>query len=83
MSFENNLYRKKCLPDGCRSRNHLLSTLHRPAVCPQSRQPELKHAAVRIEAAELPWRLVALGWCDEPGALALRRELRALFDGAR
>ena len=26
-----------------------------------SRQPELKHCAVRVEAAELPWRLVAYG----------------------
>ncbi|SEA93479.1 nitrate reductase [Paraburkholderia sartisoli] len=30
-----------------------------PAVDPASFQPELKHAAVRIEPVELPWRLVA------------------------
>lgn len=29
------------------------------AVCPQSFQPELKHAAVRITDAELPWRCLA------------------------
>ena len=29
------------------------------AYCPQSRQPELKHAAVRVEPAQLPWQLVA------------------------
>ena len=33
-------------------------------------------AAVRIEAAELPWRLVALIWCNEAEALALRRSLQ-------
>jgi assimilatory nitrate reductase catalytic subunit len=31
------------------------------ALDPTSRQPELKHCAVRVEAAELPWRLVAFG----------------------
>ncbi|MEM5388458.1 molybdopterin-dependent oxidoreductase [Paraburkholderia phymatum] len=29
------------------------------AVDPHSKQPELKHAAVRIERAELPWRVLA------------------------
>jgi assimilatory nitrate reductase catalytic subunit len=29
------------------------------AVDPYSKQPELKHAAVRIERAELPWRMIA------------------------
>jgi assimilatory nitrate reductase catalytic subunit len=50
------------------------------AVCPQSRQPELKHAAVHIARAELPWRLVALAWCDDMQALQLRAALRPLFD---
>ena len=31
-----------------------------PAFDPVSKQPELKHAAVRIEPAELPWRLTIL-----------------------
>jgi assimilatory nitrate reductase catalytic subunit len=31
------------------------------ALDPSSRQPELKHCAVRIEKADLPWRLVAIG----------------------
>ena len=33
-----------------------------PALDPVSRQPELKHCAVRISKAELPWRL-----CTTPG----------------
>jgi assimilatory nitrate reductase catalytic subunit len=31
------------------------------ALDPSSRQPELKHCAVSVEAAQLPWRLVAFG----------------------
>ena len=56
-----------------------VNQLASPALCPQSRQPELKHAAVQITAAELPWRLVALAWCDEAQALQLRAALRTLF----
>ena len=58
-----------------------VNTLTSPAVCPQSRQPELKHAAVQIARADLPWRLVALAWCNEAQALQLRAALRPLFDG--
>ncbi len=48
------------------------------ALCPESRQPELKHAAVRIAKAELPWRLVAFGVPDDPQGLhALRESVRA------
>jgi assimilatory nitrate reductase catalytic subunit len=36
---------------------------------PHSRQPELKHAAVRIEAADLSWRLAAFAWQRTPGML--------------
>jgi assimilatory nitrate reductase catalytic subunit len=31
------------------------------ALDPSSRQPEFKHCAVRVERAQLPWRLVAFG----------------------
>jgi assimilatory nitrate reductase catalytic subunit len=34
------------------------------ALDPVSRQPELKHCAIRVEAAELPWRVVAFGPAD-------------------
>ncbi|MFO1327694.1 MAG: molybdopterin-dependent oxidoreductase [Rubrivivax sp.] len=48
-----------------------------PARCPSSHQPELKHAAVRLERAELPWRLVAAAWVDAAQAPALRAALLA------
>lgn len=46
------------------------------AVDPDSKQPELKHAAVRIEAAKLPWRLVAAKRGD---VLALRIAVQPLL----
>ncbi len=58
-----------------------VNTLASPALCPQSRQPELKHAAVSIVPADLPWRLLAMAWCDESQALQLRQQLRGLFGG--
>jgi assimilatory nitrate reductase catalytic subunit len=35
------------------------------AACPDSQQPELKHAAVRVEPAKLPWRLTLALWLDD------------------
>jgi assimilatory nitrate reductase catalytic subunit len=42
------------------------------ALDPSSRQPELKHCAVRVEAAELPWRLVAFGHSADVSSLMSR-----------
>ncbi|RUP34301.1 MAG: nitrate reductase [Curvibacter sp.] len=49
------------------------------AFCPGSKQPELKHAAVRISRAELPWRLVAMAWFPEDQALTVRERLKPLM----
>ena len=57
-----------------------VNMLASPAFCPQSKQPELKHAAVQVARADLPWRLVALAWCDETQALQLRAALRPFFE---
>jgi assimilatory nitrate reductase catalytic subunit len=47
------------------------------SVCdPDSQQPELKHAAVKILKAELPWRFVAFGWIDEAQVLTVQAALR-------
>ncbi|HEX2539473.1 MAG TPA: molybdopterin-dependent oxidoreductase [Caldimonas sp.] len=56
-----------------------VNALTQPAACPVSRQPELKHAAVRIAAAGLPWRLLALAWLPAERALAAREALRPLM----
>ena len=49
------------------------------ARCPQSGQPELKHTAVRLVKAELPWQLVAAAWLPEDCVLTTRERLRAMF----
>ncbi len=51
------------------------------ARCPQSRQPELKHCAVRLAPAALPWRLHVLAWRPEGQALSLREWLRPWLAG--
>src|SRR5437588_12140470 len=49
------------------------------AFCPASKQPELKHAAVRIVNAELPWKLVAFGFPSDTTALvSMRDEARVI-----
>ena len=53
-----------------------VNALTDPAFCPKSRQPELKHAAVRIQRATLPWRLVGLSWLPADQALTVRERLK-------
>jgi assimilatory nitrate reductase catalytic subunit len=48
------------------------------ARCATSRQPELKHCALRITRADRPWRLLAAGWFHAEQIPALRRRLAAL-----
>jgi assimilatory nitrate reductase catalytic subunit len=49
------------------------------AACPLSQQPELKHAAVKVLKAELPWSLLALAWLPEDEALRARARLAPLL----
>jgi len=37
-----------------------VNALTTPALCPGSKQPELKHTAVKLQKAELPWTLLAM-----------------------
>ncbi|AKM29684.1 nitrate reductase [Pandoraea faecigallinarum] len=50
------------------------------AVDPYSRQPELKHAAVRVDPLTLPWRVAAVRRGD---ALALHAAVQPLLAGRR
>ena len=56
------------------------------AFCPTSKQPELKHAAVRIAKAEMPWKLVAFGFpANASSVVAMRdeaRDIASAFDYA-
>jgi assimilatory nitrate reductase catalytic subunit len=56
-----------------------VNALTSPAFCPSSKQPELKHAAIKILKAELPWRLLAVAWLDVADALRAREQLRPLM----
>ncbi|WP_310609343.1 molybdopterin-dependent oxidoreductase [Limnohabitans sp.] len=47
------------------------------AYCPNSKQPELKHAAVKVLKAELPWTLLAVAWLPEHKAQTILQNLRA------
>ena len=47
--------------------------------CPTSKQPELKHAAVKILKAELPWSLLAMAWLPAGESLAARHALKPLM----
>jgi assimilatory nitrate reductase catalytic subunit len=51
------------------------------AFCPQSKQPELKHAAVKVSKAELPHRVMARAWLDADLALTKRTQVLQLLAG--
>ncbi|MDO8903047.1 nitrate reductase [Hydrogenophaga sp.] len=56
-----------------------VNALTTSACCPTSKQPELKHAAVKVLKAELPWSLLAMAWLPTDRALAAQTSLRALM----
>lgn len=56
-----------------------VNALTTASYCPSSKQPELKHAAVKILKAELPWTLLGVAWLPSARALAAREELKALM----
>ena len=56
-----------------------VNALTSPAYCPSSKQPELKHAAVKILKAELPWKLLCVAWLDGAAALRARAQLSPLM----
>jgi assimilatory nitrate reductase catalytic subunit len=56
-----------------------INALTSSAFCPISKQPELKHAAVKLLRAELPWRLLALAWMPPGEALRAQEQLKALM----
>jgi len=54
-----------------------INTLTLPVIDPRSFQPELKHCAVSVSRAELPWRLIAFGTPRDGDALALLARVQA------
>ena len=58
---------------------HGVNALTLAAFDPYSKQPELKHAAVKILKAELPWRFLAFGWVAPEQVLDLQAALRPVM----
>ncbi len=56
-----------------------VNALTTSAYCPSSKQPELKHAAVKILKAELPASLLAMAWLTDDKALTAREQLKPLM----
>src|SRR5262249_52873439 len=56
-----------------------VNTLTTGAFCPTSKQPELKHCAVKLIKAELPWKLLAMAWLPQAQAHVARDALRELM----
>ena len=56
-----------------------INALTQPAFCAVSKQPELKHTAVKIAKVELPWTLLAMAWLPAERVLEVRQALAALL----
>ena len=56
-----------------------VNALTTSAFCPDSKQPELKHAAVKILKAELPQSLLAVAWLPADAVHTARTELQKLM----
>ena len=71
----------KCSAAPRRPGDHLagVNALTTGAFCALSKQPELKHCAVKLTRAELPWRLLALAWLPAARAFEARAALRELM----
>ncbi|RYX89177.1 MAG: nitrate reductase [Comamonadaceae bacterium] len=67
---------------GCSSAGERLAGVNAvtsSAYCPTSKQPELKHTAVKIVKAELPWSVLGVAWLPDDRALTVREALRPLM----
>lgn len=56
-----------------------VNALTTSAFCPDSKQPEFKHAAVKVLKAELPWSLLAMAWLPASQMQTARQELQQLM----
>ncbi len=57
-----------------------VNALTADARCPQSLQPELKHTAIKVLKAELPWGLWAQAWLPLAQVQRVRQQLEALME---
>jgi assimilatory nitrate reductase catalytic subunit len=67
---------------GCSSTGEPLggvNALTTSSYCPSSKQPELKHAAVKILKAELPWSMLGVAWLPDDQVHSARRAFQQLM----
>jgi len=56
-----------------------VNALCNPAIDPDSKQPELKHTAVKIVKADCPWQFLVIAWLDEEEIFSVQQSLRQLY----
>jgi assimilatory nitrate reductase catalytic subunit len=56
-----------------------VNALTSSAYCPDSKQPEFKHTAVKVLKADLPWSLLAMAWLPDEHVLSARMALQSLM----
>ncbi len=56
-----------------------VNALTTSSYCPDSKQPELKHTAIKILKSELPWSMLAMAWLPAGESLAAREALKPLM----
>ncbi len=56
-----------------------VNALTTSAYCPDSKQPEFKHAAVKVIKSPMDWSLLAVAWLPNAAALTTRTQLQALM----
>ena len=56
-----------------------VNALTNSAFCPTSKQPELKHTAIKILKADMPWSLLGVAWLPDADALTAREKLKGLM----
>jgi assimilatory nitrate reductase catalytic subunit len=53
-----------------------VNALTTTAFCPDSKQPEFKHSAVKVSKVKLPWSMVACAWLPANQALQVHTQLQ-------
>jgi assimilatory nitrate reductase catalytic subunit len=56
-----------------------VNALTTSAYCPDSKQPEFKHAAVKVLKAEIPWSMLAVAWLPADHVVSARLALQPLM----
>ena len=57
-----------------------VNALTTSAYCPDSKQPEFKHTAIKVLKADFPWSLLAMAWLPDEQALSAQARLQSLMD---